>query len=156
MLPVGGGSSDVVFGPQVLGVVGEGLVQSQLTPFLTRHQITEPVVGQFMGDYVVGIAVHQGAGVGLNALLVDGSRRVFHRPGHEIAHGDLGVFFPGKLHSENIGEKSDHFGRPAKNSFGIVGVFGFYVVAYFQAIGHHFFGNSVFPHRNHGQIGRVG
>ena len=86
---------------------------------------------QLVGDGGFGrlvIGIEQLAAGGLDGAAVGGGRGVFHGPTHVVAHGYLGIFLPGVIHTQLFGEEIQHFGRVTEHGASSAGVLRLHIV----------------------------
>ena len=103
--------------PQVLRIIRKRLIQSQIWPRLTSHQITKPMVKQLMCNCWLIVAIQQFSVRTIDIITKNYSSRIFHRSRDIISYNDLVVFVPWIFDTKQFREKLDHFRRFTKYSF---------------------------------------
>ena len=104
-------AAQLLLAPDVLEEGREALVQPALVPGAARDVVAEPLVGELVGDEVVGRDVEGGALVDQDVLVHRGRGRVLHPTEDEVGHDDLRVSAPRVRHAGDLAEVRDHPGR---------------------------------------------
>ncbi len=94
----------------------EALVEPSFVPVAARHEVSEPLVGEFVGDEIIGRDVERCALVEKDVFVQGRGGRVFHSTEDEIAHDDLRITVPGKIDPRAFAEVFDHPRRMRKRA----------------------------------------
>ena len=101
------------FGPDGFEESGEAFVEPDVGPVFAGDEVAEPLMGEFVGNEVVGVGGIFGdeLGIAKGVSGVGGGAGIFHAAGDEVVDHDLRVFFPGIVDADFFVEELDHRGR---------------------------------------------
>ncbi len=107
--------SKVRFRPNRLHERGKSFVQPDVAPILGGHQVTEPLMPQFMRNQgvLVLLVFRRQFRMAQRVRRIGGGAGIFHAASNEFIHHCLRIFFPGILNTQFLAEEFDHRRRPA-------------------------------------------
>ncbi len=112
-------AAEVGLAVDVLHEGGKTLVEPGVRPVTARDEIAKPLMGELVGDEVVGADVERGAVVEQDVLVHRRGGGVLHPAEDEVAHHHLGVLVPGVFDAGHRAEVANHLRGAGEGAFAV-------------------------------------